>query len=168
MTVDGPPAGDKSAEDDRRADDERPVLLVAYDGGPMSEAQVHLACRAANDIDAVVRVVRVIELPPHVPIDARLAPDQQAEMEASFARVEAIAQRFGARCDIVVATARSVSEVILAEARESGASAIFVGLREHRRPGATLMLSRTLRHILRRAPCPVQIAYVPGSGMPPE
>ena len=118
--------------------------------------QLHLACRAANDINArVSRLVHVIAYPLHIPLEQPLPKEEEDGVSVLLRnRAEAIAKRYDIACDIVVSRARSVSAVVIAEARESGAEAIFVGLRERRRPGTTLLLSRTLRHILQQAPCP--------------
>jgi len=43
-----------------RSPEKAPVLLVAYGTGPMSDAQLHLACRSANDIGGVVHVLHAV------------------------------------------------------------------------------------------------------------
>lgn len=148
---------------DRHGD--RPLLLVAYDGAPMSEAQLHIACRSANDVGGVVRVLHVIELPWQIPLSAAISPEDQARVTDIFERAARIVARYGAHYEPVLSTSHSVGEAVVAEALESDARAIFVGLRDRRRPGTSLFLSRTLRHILQRAPCPVQIGYLP-AGLP--
>ena len=147
--------------------DEGPTLLVAYDGSPMSEAQLHLACRSADNIGAAVRVLHVIELSRHIPLDVPLPADSQARVDAILDRAERIVGRYGVRAQLAVDRARSVGEAVVTDAREVGARAIFIGLRDRNRPGAALMLSATLRHVLQHAPCPVQIGYLP-AGLPEE
>jgi nucleotide-binding universal stress UspA family protein len=139
--------------------------VVAYDGAPMSEAQLHTACRSANDINGIVRVLHVVELPWQIPLSAALSPEDQARVTELFDRARRIAARYGVPYEPVLATSHSVGEAIVAEAEEGQARAIFVGLRDRRRPGTSLFLSRTLRHVLQRAPCPVQIGYLP-AGLP--
>ena len=138
-----------------------PVLLVAFDGSPMSEAQLHLACRAANDIGGLVRVLHVAERPRHLPLDAPLPASEQERVDALLDRAERIAARYNVPCDIAVDRARSVGEAIIANAEESKAHTIFIGLRNRNRPGTSLLLSGTLRHVLQHTPCPVQIGYLP-------
>lgn len=142
-----------------------PVLLVAYDGSPMSEAQLHLACRSANDIGGIVRVLHVMVLSRHIPLDAPLASGEQARIDAILDRAEGIADRYGVPCEMEVALSRSVGESIVADAVENAARIIFIGLRDRNRPGTALMISGTLRHVLQHAPCPVQIGYLP-AGLP--
>ena len=144
-----------------------PVLLVAYDGSPMSEAQLHLACRAANDIGGLVRVLHVAELPRHLPLDVPIPASEQERIDALLDRAERIAARYNVPCDIAVDRARSVGEAIVANAEECKARAIFIGLRHRNRPGTSLLLSGTVRHVLQHAPCPVQIGYLP-AGLPEQ
>ena len=138
-----------------------PTLVVAYDGAPMSETQLHLACRSANDLGARVRVVHVVERPAQVPLQAPSSADELAEAERLEQRVARIATRYGVQSEFAVVYARSVGTAIIAEAQETNAQAIFVGLRERRRPGTSLLLSGTVRHVLQHARCPVQIGYLP-------
>lgn len=138
-----------------------PVLLVAYDGSAMSEAQLHLASRSANDIDAVVRVLYVVVRNRHLPLDLPLSHDEEAQVNALFDRAEQIVTRYGVRCVMEVDRARSVGEAIVADAEESGARTIFMGLRDSNRLGTSLLISGTLRHVLQNASCPVQIGYLP-------
>lgn len=138
-----------------------PALVVAYDGAPMSESQLHLACRSANDLGARVRVVHVVERPMQVPLQVPSSADEIAEAERLQERVARIATRYGVRSEFAIVYARSVGAAIIAEAQETNAQAIFVGLRERRRPGTSLLLSGTVRHVLQHAPCPVQIGYLP-------
>ena len=144
-----------------RAANRAPVLLVAYGTGPMSDAQLHLACRSANDIGGVVRVLHVVLRTRHVPLDAPLTPHERARAEAVLDRAERIVGRYGVPCHLDVVQARSVGDAIVDEAREHGARAIFIGLRDRDRPHGRFLLSGTVRRVLRNAPCPVQIGYLP-------
>src|SRR5579872_7457207 len=87
---------------DTPGDNRQPVLLVAYDGGSMSEMQLHLACRAANDINARVRVVHVIAYPLHIPLEQPLPKEEEDGVSVLLDRAEAIAKRYDIACDIVV------------------------------------------------------------------
>jgi len=140
-----------------------PVLLVAYGAGPMSDAQLRLACRSANDIDGVVRVLHVVVRTRHVPLDAPLAPDDRARAEAVLDRAERIVGRYGVPCHLDVVQARSVGDAIVSEARDHGAHTIFIGLRDRDRPRARVLVSGTVRQVLRNASCPVQIGYLPAA-----
>lgn len=152
----------------RKATSQRaPVLLVAYGAGPMSDAQLHLACRAANDIGAVVRVLHVIERSRHVPLSAPLSADEQTQINALLDHAERIVTRYDVPCHIEAHQARSVGEAITSSAQEHQAQAIFIGLRDRNRRGTSILLSGTLRHVLQNAPCPVQIGYLP-AGLPDD
>src|SRR5919197_53365 len=127
----------------------------------MSEAQLHLACRAANDVGGLVRVLYVAVLPRHLPLDVPLPPSEQQRVDALLDRAEQIAARYDVPCHTGVDRARSVGEAIIANAEECKARTIFIGLRDRRRPGTSLLLSGTVRHVMQHAPCPVQIGYLP-------
>jgi nucleotide-binding universal stress UspA family protein len=144
-------------------DRESPVLLVAYDGSPMSEAQLHLACRSANDIGGIVRILYVVEVSHFIPLDAPLSNQQRHQADEIMDRGEEIVRSYGLKyqSEIDVTRSGSVGEAIIADAQESSAKAIFIGLRDRNRRGTNLVLSATLRHILQHAQCPVQIGYLP-------
>jgi len=144
-----------------------PVLLVAYDGSPMSEVQLHLASRSANDIGALVRVLYVVVRSRHLPLDVPLSHEEEAAANALFDRAERIVTRYGVSCLMEVDRARSVGEAIVADAADSGARVIFMGLRDSNRLGTSLFISGTLRHVLQNASCPVQIGYLP-AGLPEQ
>jgi nucleotide-binding universal stress UspA family protein len=127
----------------------------------MSEVQLHIACRSANDVGGLVRVLYVVELSRHVPLDAPLPPDEQARIDTVLDRAEHIAARYNVACEAEVDRARSVGESIIAEALESNPRVIFMGLRDRHRPGTSLLLSGTVRYVLQHAPCLVQIGYLP-------
>jgi nucleotide-binding universal stress UspA family protein len=140
-----------------------PVFLVAYGTGPMSDAQLHLACRTANDVGGVVRVLHVVVRTRHRPLSTPLIPEEQAAAEALLDRAERIAHPYGVACDLEIVRAPTVGDAIVSDAKETQARAIFIGLRDRNRPGARLLLSATVRRVLQSAPCPVYIGYLPAS-----
>ncbi len=149
---------------DQIQDAERaPVLLVAYDGGAMSEGQLHMACRSAHDLRGRILVLYVVLRPSQVPLDMPLSAHENSQLDLLQVRAEEIAAHHGVRCEFAVAQARSVGAAVIAEARQHQARMIFIGLRERRRPGATVLISATVRHVLQHAPCPVQIGYLPAN-----
>jgi nucleotide-binding universal stress UspA family protein len=138
-----------------------PVLLVAYGTGPMSDAQLHLACRSANDIGGIVHVLHVVERSRHVPLTVPLSAEEQQRADALLDRAEHIVAHYGVPCRMETHQSRSVGEAIIGAAREHDAHAIFIGLRDRHRAGTSILLSGTVRHVLQNAPCPVQIGYLP-------
>ncbi len=149
----------------RGAAAEAPVLLVAYGTGPMSEAQLHLACRSANDIGGTVRVLHIVTRSRHVPLDVPLTAGEHDQVDTLLARAEQIAASYGVPHVVEVVCARAVGAAIIAEAEEHRAHSIFIGLRDEKRRGTALLISATVRHVLQHAPCPVQIGYLP-AGLP--
>src|SRR5919197_2283941 len=112
----------------------------------MSEAQLHLACRAANDVGGLVRVLHVAELPRHLPLDVPLPASEQQRVDALLDRAEQIAARYNVPCHIGVDRARSVGEAIVANAEECKASTIFIGLRVRNRRGTSYLFTGSLRY----------------------
>ena len=102
---------------------------------------------SANDINGNVRVLHVIERPQQLPLEAPPTADEDAKLDRLQDRAERIAERYKVHCVFVVEYARSVAETVVAEAVESKARVLFVGLRERRRPGVALLLSGTIRHM---------------------
>lgn len=139
------------------------MLLVAYGTGPMSDAQLHLACRSANDSGATVRVIHIVERSRHVPLSTPLSREEEARAHELLDHAEEIIHRYGVASALEIVRAPSVGEAIVANAVEHRARAIFIGLRDRHRPGTARFLSATLRHVLHHAPCPVQIGYLPAS-----
>ena len=140
-----------------------PVLLVAYGSGPMSDAQLHLACQMANDLGGIVRVLHVLVRPRHLPLDAPLLTDEQAQAETLLDRAAQIIQHYGVQAHVEAVLARSVADAIVDDARAHRAHTIFIGLRDRHRPHGRLLWSATVRQVLRNAPCPVQIGYLPAN-----
>jgi len=144
-----------------RSPKKAPVLLVAYGTGPMSDAQLHLACRSANDIGGTVHILHVIERSRHIPLTAPLTPDEEARVHRVLDRAEHIATSHGVRCYLDAVRATAVGLAIVAAAQEHQARVIFLGLRDRDRAAASVLLSGTVRQVLQNAPCPVQIGYLP-------
>lgn len=144
-----------------------PVLLVAYGSGPMSDAQLHLACRSANDIGGVVHVLHVVERSRHVPLTVPLSSEEQKRADALLDHAEHIVAHYDVPCHFETHQARSVGEAITSAAREHNAHTIFLGLRDRNRAGTSILISGTVRHVLQNAPCPVQIGYLP-AGLPDD
>ena len=145
-----------------RSPEKAPVLLVAYGTGPMSDAQLHLACRSANDIGGTVHVLHVIERSRHIPLTAPLTPDEEARVHQVLDRAERILTPHGVPCHLDAVRATAVGPAIIAAAQEHQARVIFLGLRDRDRSAASVLLSGTVRQVLQNAPCPVQIGYLPG------
>jgi len=145
-----------------RSPEKVPMLLVAYGTGPMSDAQLHLACRSANDIGGVVHVLHMIERSWHIPLTMPLTLDEEARVHRVLDRAEHIATPHGVPCHLDAVRATAVGPAIIAAAHEHQARVIFLGLRDHDRSAASVLLSGTIRQVLQNAPCLVQIGYLPG------
>ncbi len=128
-----------------RSPEKVPMLLVAYGTGPMSDAQLHLACRSANDIGGGVHVLHMIERSRHIPLTMPLTPDEEARVHRVLDRAEHIATPHGVPCHLDAVRATAVGPAIIAAAHEHQARVIFLGLRDRDRSAASLLLSGTVR-----------------------
>ncbi len=130
-----------------RSPEKVPMLLVAYGTGPMSDAQLHLACRSFNDIGGVVHVLHMIERSRHIPLTMPLTLDEEARVHRVLDRAEHITTPHGVPCHLDAVRATAVGPAIIAAAHEHQVRVIFLGLRDRDRDrsAASLLLSGTVR-----------------------
>jgi nucleotide-binding universal stress UspA family protein len=135
------------------------TLVVPHEGTAQDDAALRLACQTARGTGARVLVVAVTRvhpslplegLPPSIDADARDALDHAAEIARGEGCLD-VASLIEGR----LVRARDVAEAIVAEAREVGAEAIYMALSYRRHPWQRWGTSRTLRAVLRHAPCRV-------------
>jgi len=130
-------------------------LLVPMLGNPESERAVQVACRLAAERHAAITVVTVIEVPPLLPLDARMT-DEEAEARRLHDRATAIADDYGVAVVSRTVRAREAGAAILEQVEKSDAELVVLGatrkLRANKRATA---FGRNVQHVLRKAPCRV-------------
>src|SRR6266536_3057542 len=130
-------------------------LLVPMLGNPESELAVQVACRLAAERHAAITVVTVIEVPPLLPLDARMT-DEEAEARRLHDRATAIADDYGVAVVSRTVRAREAGAAILEQVEKSDAELVVLGatrkLRANKRATA---FGRNVQHVLRKAPCRV-------------
>jgi len=131
-------------------------MIVPYEGGPLSEDALRLACGLAGDATPVTAVY-VVRTPPNMAIGAEGADEDVGRQ--MLKRAEAIGRELGANVETYLAKAPEVAEGIDETAATLDADAIVMSLRHKHAPGETLILSHTASRILRHAPCRVLITY---------
>ena len=131
-------------------------MIVPYEGGPLSEDALRLACDLARD-EARITAVYVVRTPPNMPIGAEEAGAEVGR--EMLKRAEAIGRELGTNVETYLAKAPEVAEGIDETAATLDADAIVMSLRHKHAPGETLVLSHTASRILRHAPCRVLITY---------
>jgi nucleotide-binding universal stress UspA family protein len=143
----------------RRSLDIARLILVPTTGLPHSQRGVELACRLAQEQNAAILLVYVIEVPRTLPLGA---PLEEAEHEARNAletgRQVVLFHRLRVRA--IVQRARTSGDGIIAAASDHRADLIVTGIasrREHGHHG----WGRTADTLLHRAPCEVIFDRVP-------
>lgn len=131
-------------------------MIVPYEGGPLSQDALRLACDLAKEW-ARITVVYVVRMPASMPLGAEGA-DEEVGRE-TLKRAWEIGWDLGANVETYLAKAPEVAEGINETAATLDADAIVMSLRHKHAPGETLVLSHTASRILRHAPCRVLITY---------
>jgi nucleotide-binding universal stress UspA family protein len=130
-------------------------LLVPMLGNPESERALEVACRLAAERHASIIAVTVIEVPPFLPLDARMT-DEEADARRLHGRATAIADAYGVTLVSRTVRARDAGTAILEELEKSDAELVVIGathkIRTNKRATA---FGRNVRHVLRKAPCRV-------------
>lgn len=109
-----------------------------------------------------MRIVHVLTVPMTLPLDAEL-PEADATAAEVLGRAKLVAASAGISARTATVRARSVAEGLAEDARRSSARAIVVRLhhRDCQTVGAHVILSRTVRTLLKAAPCPVYLLHLP-------
>jgi APA family basic amino acid/polyamine antiporter len=132
-------------------------VLVAFDvGDPFNEEMAATAMALAARKRRAIHVIALMEVPSHLPLDARL----DAEQALAKSKVEQAKVQCGQRVTGGVVRVRpgQAPGAIVKAAREIGAAAIVMQLRY--RAGIPIY-SRTLRAVLAKRPCRVIVAANP-------
>src|SRR6266540_1391569 len=95
-------------------------LLVPILGNPESERAIQVAYRLAAERHASITVVTVIEVPPLLPLDARMT-EEEAEARRLHDRATAIADAYGVAVVSSTVRARDAGTAILEQLEESDA-----------------------------------------------
>jgi len=143
----------------RRSLDVARLILVPITASVDSQRGVELACRLAQEQEAAILLVSVIEVPRTLSL---AVPLEQAEQEAravlDTGRQVVALHHLPVRA--VIQRARQAGEGIIAAAKDHQVDLIVIGLgsgQEHGRAG----WGRTADTLLRRAPCEVIFDRVP-------
>jgi nucleotide-binding universal stress UspA family protein len=143
----------------RRSLDMARLILVPTTGAPHSQRGVELACRLAQEQQAAILLVYVIEVPRTLPLGAPLEQTEREAREAlEIGRQVVTLHNLPART--IVQRARTAGDGIIAAVKDHRADVIVTGLgpsRDHSHAG----WGRTADALLHRAPCEVIFDKVP-------
>jgi nucleotide-binding universal stress UspA family protein len=132
-------------------------LLVPLDDRPESFDALDIACRLAADDGASITALRVLEVPPLLPIDAHMEDAERAARRL-LERAGATGDSYGVRVAAELVRARDTPSAVVDRATSDGAEVIVIGA-----PRTTLQrspahaASESVREVIRRAPCRVMV-----------
>jgi APA family basic amino acid/polyamine antiporter len=140
------------------------TILVPLKLSNVGEEVLATAMKLAEEREAAVHVLCVVKVPLSQPLDAVSGDDEDRAREA-LDEVREIAEEHGVQLRVRLVRARSLSEAIIAEAKELAADVIVVGSaprwRSHKR-----FFSPTVDEVLRGAPCEVMVVTYPEGVLP--
>jgi APA family basic amino acid/polyamine antiporter len=138
-------------------------ILVPFEDDPFSENTVATAVRLASRKRRGIHVVSMLNVPPHLPIDAPL-PRQQEKAQAKIERAKLIG---GMRVTGHVQRIRpgQAPKTIIEEAEQIKASAIVMQLTYR---NGTPLYGKTLQGVLGHRPCRVLVAADPTGSESPQ
>jgi nucleotide-binding universal stress UspA family protein len=140
-----------------------PLILLGTQGRPDDDTAIRTlwtACGMFNPENAVLRIVHVLTVPMTAPLDVSI-PEAEAASARMLRRAHVLARATGAIVQTATLRGRTVAEALVDDARRTRASAIIVRLRSRETAGAHVLLSLTVRALLRDAPCSVVILHLP-------
>jgi APA family basic amino acid/polyamine antiporter len=138
-------------------------ILVPFEDDPFSENTIATAVRLASRKRRGIHVVSMLNVPPHLPIDAPL-PRQQEKAQAKIERAKLIG---GMRVTGHVQRIRpgQAPKTIIEEAEQIKASAIVMQLTYR---NGTPLYGKTLQGVLGHRPCRVLVAADPTGSESPQ
>ncbi len=117
------------------------TIVVAVGGGSTNEHALAALCRTLNPASVHLRLVHVLLVPEHAPMDLAM-PDAEADAVHALARVQAIASPFGLHVETAVVRGRAIGDCLVEEAGREDVGAVCVVSGSIRCRGATTSSAR--------------------------
>lgn len=138
-------------------------VLVPVTDKPESLKALDVACRLAAERHASVTAVTVIEVPGSLPIDAHML-EEEDDAHRLLDQAEAVGDSYGVTVAPGILRAREAATVIVEQAKAIDAEIVVIAARKLRRGSHSPVFGRTVRDVLKKAPCRVMIVSVPPDG----
>jgi nucleotide-binding universal stress UspA family protein len=147
---------------------EKPVplfsrVVVALNGGPCDDRIVRVVVETGRASKAEVIAVHVVEIDWTLPLDANVA-ERSESAQRVLDIAETAAEHLHGTLTPVLVQARDVGAAVVDEAVERGADLLVVGLPYRKRFGGDFAVGRTVRYVLKNAPCAVWVVREPMPG----
>ena len=131
-------------------------ILVPVSRSPESEEALVAAARLAAERRATIAVLRVLEVPLELPLDADL-PDEEEEADMLLDEARAFVEGYGVRAVPRLVRARRAGPAIVEEAGRRGAELVVVGAARRRARRGHPVFGATVDHVLRASPSRVLV-----------
>jgi len=143
-------------------------LVVPLLDNQASERAVEAACRLAAERHATIVAVTVIEVPPLLPLDARMTDEEDGARRLRD-RAVAVGDAYGVPVVSRIVRAREAGTAILEEVERGAAEIVVIGaVRKARSSKRAPAFGRTVQHVLRKAPCRVLLVAAPAPLLDPR
>ncbi len=133
------------------------TIVVPVSRTAESEEALVAAARLADERGARIAVVRVLEVPLELPLDAEL-PDEVEEADALLDEARALVESYGVRAVPRLVRARLAGPAVVEEAGRRNAELIVVGAPRRTTVRGRPVFGRTVDYILRASPSRVLLA----------
>jgi len=134
--------------------------VIALNGGPTDARVVKLISEVGRPIKAELVAVHVVEIDWSQPLDADIA-GRSDEVQRVLDIAEEVAEESKMRLETVLLQARDAGAALVDEATERGPDLLVVGLPYRTKFGGDFAIGRTIRYILKNAPCAVWVVREP-------
>jgi basic amino acid/polyamine antiporter, APA family len=132
------------------------TILVPVSRSAESEEALVAAARLAAERRATIAVLRVLEIPLELPLDAEL-PDEEDEAHLLLDEARAFVEAYGVRAVPRLVRARRAGPAIVEEAAGRSAELVVVGAARRRARRGHPVFGATVDHVLRASPSRVLV-----------
>ena len=138
----------------------RRILVPLVDEGASAKA-IDVARRLASERGASVTAVAVVEVPPLLPLDARMEAEE-AQARRLLERASVSCNSYGVDVTTRLLRSRDAGQAILAEAETHEIEVLVLGATaEPRASSGAVAFSGTIEHVLKGATCRVMVVAAP-------
>ncbi|MDQ2744852.1 MAG: universal stress protein [Chloroflexota bacterium] len=140
-------------------------MLLVHDDSVASDQALLLACTIAGLRHCRLVVLAITEVHPAIPLVNLPAFFDEHSWNA-LVQAEEVAREFDIEIDTRLRRTHDAGKSILGEAQRIHADTIFLAIRQNRFGRLPLLFGRTIRAVMRDAPCPVLVGYFPPATTP--